>query len=366
VQCVGDVERRDLKPAFAHTAVPTWATSVVERPVDNCGGKAGAVLSAEHGAALLVRKGGSMGPVTAIEPGKWLTDSGLETDLIFHHDVPLPDFAAFTLIGNARGERLLQDYFADHARVAAHARLGIILETPTWRASPDWGRRQGYDLGRLADTNRRAVELVRQALSTVHEPLHALVSGCIGPRGDGYSAAHRLTEDQAQEYHAWQVDVLAGAGADLVSALTMTHVEEAVGLTRAAVAAGVEVVISFTIETDGALPDGTSLRNAIARVDEETASAPAYYMVNCAHPDHIRPAAGQDGTGVERLRGVRANASRMSHAELDDAAELDDGDPEALAVDLLALRELLPSVNVLGGCCGTDARHIAALARAWC
>lgn len=306
-----------------------------------------------------------MGPVTAVEPGRWLTDSGLETDLVFHHDVALVDFAAFTLIGDADGERLLGDYFVDHARVAAHARLGIVLETPTWRASPDWGRRQGYDLGRLAATNRRAVALVRDALSTVEAPLQALVSGCIGPRGDGYFTADRLTAGQAQDYHAWQVDVLAGAGADLVSALTMTHVDEAVGITRAAVTAGVEVVISFTVETDGALPDGTLLRDAIARVDEQTSSAPAYYMVNCAHPEHIRPAAGQDGTGLERLRGVRANASRMSHAELDEAVELDDGDPEALAVDLLSLREVLPSVTVLGGCCGTDSRHIAALARAW-
>lgn len=295
---------------------------------------------------------------------RWLTDSGLETDLVFHHGVELPHFAAFVLLDDAGGQELLRNYFREHLRIAAEAGKSIVLETPTWRASPDWGQRLGYDLPRLAAINRRAVELVREVMATGPAPRSAVVSGCVGPRRDGYAAAHRSTVAQARDYHAWQIEALAGADVDLVSGLTMTHVEEAVGLTQAAVAADVDVVVSFTVETDGTLPDGTPLHEAIALVDEQTGAAPAYYMVNCAHPDHIRTAATAPPAGFQRLRGVRANASRRSHAELDEAVELDDGDPRELAGDLLALREVFP-LTVLGGCCGTDARHIAALAGAW-
>lgn len=297
--------------------------------------------------------------------GHWLTDSGLETDLVFHHGVELPHFAAFVLLEDARGRELLRRYFDEHLRIAADAGQGVVLETPTWRASPDWGQRLGYDLPRLAASNRRAAELVREAVAAGAGDRPVVVSGCVGPRGDGYSAAQRSTVEQARAYHRWQVETLAGADVDLVSGLTMTHVEEAVGLTQAAVAAEVEVVVSFTVETDGALPDGTPLHEAIAAVDEQTAAAPAYYMVNCAHPDHLRPAAAAAPAGLPRLRGVRANASRLSHVELDGAVELDDGDPHELAHDLLGLREVFPALSVLGGCCGTDARHIAALAGSW-
>jgi len=299
----------------------------------------------------------------------WLTDSGLETDLIFNHGVELPDFAAFPLVEDPRGEEVLRTYFREHIKVAAEKGHGVVVETPTWRASPDWGQRLGYDLQgtrSLEECNRRAVELVQSARSDVVGAEAVLVSGCLGPRGDGYSAADRQTTDSARDYHSWQAGVLADAGVDLVSALTMTHVEEAVGITQAAVAAGVDVVISFTVETDGRLPDGTPLGDALSRVDEETDGAPAYFMVNCAHPDHIRGAVdGGAADSFHRLRGVRANASRLSHAELDEAEELDAGNPQELAGDLLALRTVFPQLNVLGGCCGTDLRHISALADAW-
>lgn len=302
---------------------------------------------------------------TLAQSESWLTDSGLETDLIFNHGVELPHFAAFTLVDDARGKELLREYYDEHLRVSSGGGQGLILETATWRASPDWGQRLGYDLPRLERANRRAVELVQKARSEADPASAVLVSGCVGPRGDGYSAAERQTVEDSREYHSWQVSVLAAAGVDLVSALTMTHVEEAVGIAQAARGAGIDAVISFTVETDGALPDGTPLHEAIARVDRETDAAPAYFMVNCAHPDHIRPAAEVGVGSFDRLRGVRANASRLSHAELDEAEELDAGDPGELAADLLALREVLPHLDVLGGCCGTDARHIAALATAW-
>lgn len=295
----------------------------------------------------------------------WVTDSGLETDLIFNHGVDLPEFASFTLLGNPEGERKLRDYFREHLDVARETGHGVVLETPTWRASPDWGARLGYDLGALAEANRRSVQLVREVVAEAAAGANAMVSGCIGPRGDGYSAAVRLTAQEAQDYHSWQVGILRSSGVDMVSALTMTHVDEAVGIARAAVSTDVEVVISFTVETDGTLPDGTRLSDALSRVDDETGGAPAYFMVNCAHPTHIRPGVAQGADVLDRLRGVRANASRLSHAELDAAEELDAGDPQELAAELLALRTVLPRIDVLGGCCGTDVRHIRALAAAW-
>jgi S-methylmethionine-dependent homocysteine/selenocysteine methylase len=153
-----------------------------------------------------------------------------------------------------------------------------------------------------------------------------------------------------------QIGALAGAGADMVAAITMTNTNEAVGLTRAAVAAGMPVAISFTLETDGRLPTGQSLAEAIAEVDEATGGAPAYYMINCAHPTHFDAALAGGGAWLGRIRG--ANASRRSHVELNEAPDLDAGDPVELGGEYRALVRRLPHINVLGGCCGTDHRHI--------
>lgn len=190
-----------------------------------------------------------------------------------------------------------------------------------------------------------------------------VVSGCVGPRGDGYQVTARMSEDEAQVYHAEQIKTFAGTEADLVTAMTIAYPEEAIGITRAARAVDMPVVISYTVETDGVLPDGTSLREAVQRVEEATDAAPAYYMVNCAHPSHIDPALEGNAGWMTRLRGVRANASRQSHEELDNSDVLDDGDPVAFARDMRALAASHRGLTVLGGCCGTDLRHIRALAR---
>lgn len=293
----------------------------------------------------------------------WLTDSGLETDLIFHHGVELPCFASFVLLGTEAGTALLRSYFTEHAELAATSGLGIVLESPTWRASEDWGRELGYDAARLASVNEKAVRLLQEVRTDVGGGRPLLISGCIGPRGDGYRADDRPTVQAATDYHRAQVEALAAAGADLVSALTLTYVEEAIAVAIAASEAGVPVVLSFTVHTTGDLIDGSRLGAAIEAVDEQTGGYPAYYMVNCAHPDHV--AGGADGgPWMQRLLGVRANASRMSHDELDESETLDDGDPDELAADLLDLTGSFPALRVFGGCCGTDLRHIAATGRA--
>ena len=294
-----------------------------------------------------------------------VTDSGLETDLIYHHGVDLPAFAAFVLLRDEPGRRLLERYYRDHLATAAAHGMGCVLETPTWRASADWAAAVGWTREQVLRVNRDAVQLVEDVRSTVPgQAGPCLVSGCVGPRADGYVVGCRMTVDEARDYHAEQVDVFAETEADLVSLLTATYPEEATGFVRAAQAAGVPSVVSFTVEVDGRLPDGSTLADAVRAVDDATAAGPAYYMVNCAHPRHVRPALEPAGAWTHRLVGLRANASTRSHAELDAATELDDGDPEMLAEELVALRSLVPGLTVFGGCCGTDVRHIDALAAA--
>jgi len=290
-----------------------------------------------------------------------LTDSGLETWLVFHRDVDLPDFAAFPLLDDPRGRELLSEYFRDHLRLAATAGAGLVLETPTWRANADWGARLGYDAEALDRVNRDSVAFLRD-LGREFGDVDVVVSGNIGPRGDGYSPSELLTADVAESYHRPQIESFVAAGADRVTMLTATHTAEPIGIVRAAVAAGVPVVIAFTVETDGRLPSGQALHDAVAEVDAATNGAPLHFGINCAHPDHFSSALDVASPAIGRIELVRANASRASHAELDEAEELDDGDPDELGSLYGQLRRRHPHLRVLGGCCGTDVRHVHAIA----
>lgn len=292
----------------------------------------------------------------------FLSDSGLETVLVFHHDVDLPEFAAFPLIDQISDAVLLQDYYASHALLAKRSGLGIVLETPTWRANRDWGALLGYDEAALVSVNQAAVDLVVAVRSDDGPPV--VVSGCIGPRGDAYRPGSLMTADESREYHGVQVATFAATAVDLVTAMTLTYAAEAIGIVRAAKSTGLPVVISFTVETDGRLPDGSTLESAIAEVDGATDSYASYFMINCAHPTHFDAVLDTDGDWIQRIGGIRANASRMSHEELDSAPDLDDGDPMELAHQYAALRDRLPQITVLGGCCGTDVRHVEQIALA--
>lgn len=293
-----------------------------------------------------------------LDGGTFITDGGLETTLVFHGGFELPHFASFVLLDDPDGVEALRAYYRAYLEIARSREVGIILDTPTWRANRDWGERLGYGPEALADLNRRGVALLEEFRS--HE---LLISGCIGPRGDGYRVESAMSAEEAQRYHAPQVETLARSSADLVSALTLTYVDEAIGIVRAAQAADVPAVISFTVETDGRLPSGQALGTAIEQVDEETDRAAAFFMINCAHPTHFADAL-EPAPWLERLRGLRANASKKSHAELDGAEELDEGDPAELAASYRELRDRLPSLNVVGGCCGTDHRHVDAVCAA--
>ena len=301
-----------------------------------------------------------------LEGDLFLTDGGIETTLIFHQGLDLPEFAAFVLLDDDEGVDQLRRYYEPYLALARESGAGFVLESPTWRANPIWADRVGVSPEKLDELNRRAIGLMeelRDGAGTGDAPV--VISGCIGPQDDGYRPSATMSADTARDYHSTQIGTFADTAADMVTAITMTYPDEAIGVALAAQDAGLPSAISFTVETDGRLPNGQALGDAIEEVDGATGGAPAYYMINCAHPTHFEAALATDAAWRERIRGLRANASMMSHAELDEAEELDDGDPEDLGARYAALRERLPRLNVLGGCCGTDHRHVAAICNAW-
>lgn len=291
------------------------------------------------------------------ESRTWIAWTGMETDLIFNQGYDLPDFAAFPMIDDPQGRDRLRDYYARLLDLGAETGVGVILDTPTWMANPDRGALRRYSPDDLVRVNEEAVALVRESQSQMAGGT-SLVSLQVGPRGDAYEGGME-GEREAEDYHRPQIEAGARAGADLISAYTLGSAAEAIGVARAAAKAGIPAAISYTVETDGKLPDGMSLDVAVAEL--EAAESPLAIYVNCAHPDHIAHAL-DGGPWQNRLRGVVANASRLSHAELDEADELDPGDPAELAQQLADLQERQPSLRVLGGCCGTDLRHLRAIA----
>jgi S-methylmethionine-dependent homocysteine/selenocysteine methylase len=293
----------------------------------------------------------------------FLTDGGIETCLIFHDGLDLPHFAAFHLMGKAAGRQALTHYYERYIAIARADGLGFILESPTWRASADWGSRLGYSESDIVAVNQASIRLLldlRARHETAETPM--VVSGCVGPRGDGYDPGQLMTAEEAASYHRLQVEALSEAGADMVTAITMTNAHEAAGIANVAKRAAIPVAIAFTVEVDGRLPTGQTLADAINEVDAATDGVPAYYMINCAHPTHFADIL--DGPWVRRIRGLRANASQRSHQELNESPDLDAGNPVELGRQYRDLVRRHPRINVLGGCCGTDHRHIECIALA--
>ena len=291
----------------------------------------------------------------------FLTDGGIETTLIFQQGLDLPAFAAFVLLRDEAGTDELRRYYAPYVELARKQGVGFVLESPTWRASPRWAAELGVSERKLDELNRKAIALMEELRGEAAGT--TVISGCIGPQDDGYNPAATLTAEGAQDYHSTQIATFADTAADMVTGITMTYADEAIGLARAARAGGLPVVISFTVETDGRLPNGQALGEAIAEVDEATDAAPVYYMINCAHPTHFEAVLETEEAWPGRIGGLRANASTKSHAELDEAEQLDQGDPADLGARHAALREQLPNLCVLGGCCGTDHRHVGEIVR---
>lgn len=304
------------------------------------------------------------GNLPQLNGSKYITDGGLETTLIFHEGLVLPEFAAFDLLKNKSGQELLFKYFAAYAQIASENNVGFILEAPTWRASASWGEKLGYSSADLITINEQAINLLEDVRAEYEsETTPFVISGCIGSRDDGYNPVAMMSVAEAERYHSAQIETFKNSNADFISALTMTYVDEAIGILHSSQSAGLPVVISFTVETDGRLPSGNTLKEAVEGVDQATDSAPEYYMINCAHPTHFAGELVPDEKWVKRIRGIRANASTKSHAELDEAEQLDDGNPVELGQQYKNLIASCEQINIFGGCCGTDHRHIDTICR---
>ncbi len=298
-----------------------------------------------------------------LDGGLFLNDAGLETDLIFNHGVDIPEFAAHTLLANEAGRAALTGYMEGFLALARDTGSGFVLDTQTWRAQPHFSDALNQSRAELRDANRIAVEFavgLREKFSTNSGPI--VINGLIGPRGDAYLPEADIAIAEAERYHGEQLGWLADTEADMVTALTFTQSNEAIGVVRASESLGLPIVVSFTVETDGRLPTGQPLGDAITSVDDATGAAAAYFMVNCAHPDHFAHLL-VDADWARRIRGIRCNASRQSHAELDECEVLDDGDLAELAASYRQLKDALPWLNVFGGCCGSDLRHVTEIAR---
>jgi homocysteine S-methyltransferase len=291
----------------------------------------------------------------------WLADGGLETVMVFLEGLDLPQFASFPLVNDPQGRDALTRYFTSVLDAAAGLQTGVLLDTATWRASYGWGRVMGLGPDDIDTANRAAVAFAL-GLRDLRPGQDIVINGVIGPHGDAYAPDVVMDAKAAQDYHTPQVRVLAAAGVDIISAMTISTTGEAIGIAQAARMVGLPVALSFTLETDGRLVGGMDLRDAISQTDAETGGYPAWFGVNCVHPDHFR--AILDGPWVNRIGAIRANASRLSHAELDEATELDAGNPEELGRQYAELQSLLPGLRVVGGCCGTDIRHLSAIGRA--
>jgi homocysteine S-methyltransferase len=297
----------------------------------------------------------------------FIADGGIETALIFGQGLELPCFAAFVLLDNEAGRDALRRYYEPFLALAHEYEVGFILDTPTWRASAAWAAKLGYSAEGLAEANRASsafVEKLRSEYANERTPI--VTCGAVGPRGDGYRADEMMSSVQAERYHSEQIGVFAETTLDMVTAMTLAYADEAVGAVRAASVLELPIAVSFTVETDGRLPSGQQLKHAVEYVDAETDSGAAYFMVNCAHPTHFAGAFDEGGPWLDRVAGIRANASAKSHAELDEADELDPGDPVELAAQYVELRSRLQNLSVVGGCCGTDHRHVREMCRSLC
>jgi homocysteine S-methyltransferase len=298
-----------------------------------------------------------------------LTDGGMETWLIFSAGLELPQFASFPLVDDPRGVAVLRTYYSPYVEVARRAGRGLVLDAPTWRASSHWGELLGYGPAELDDVNRRAVGLVED-IRRESADVPIVIGGCVGPCADAYTADERLSADETFAYHLPQIQTLAQTAADFVNALTLAYAEEAIGIARAARTVEMPVAISFTVETDGRLPSGQGLRDAIEEVDAATDGAVEFFMVNCAHPTHFVHVLSGDGPWLEphqrrtrerigeepcRARRVRPARRRGSRGARE---------PLPAPSHYPRLCELLPKFAIAGGCCGTEDRHIAAISAA--
>ncbi len=236
----------------------------------------------------------------------FLVDGGIETFLIYHEGIALPHFAAFDLLKTEAYLEVIEGYFQPFYEIAKKAESGFILESLTWRASRDWGEKLGYSKQALAEANRLAVDVNaerRRRWEGLGKPI--VLSGCIGPRRDAYDAENGMSIDQSRLYHEAQIETLATTETDVITAATLNNPEEGVGIVQAAQECDIPVILSFTLESNGGLPNGQSLSAAIRSVDDATDGYVSYYGINCAHPTHFEHLFSSGDSCLNRVRAVR-------------------------------------------------------------
>jgi homocysteine S-methyltransferase len=298
-----------------------------------------------------------------VEDPLFLTEAGIETTLMYKNGWELQHFCLFERM---REDRFMADLEAYHRRlieVALERGVGHLLDGVHYRASPDWSAKLNMSDSELKQLTEKGLALY-QELSEEYatEATPIPVGCCIGPRGDAYGTGHEMSPEEAQDYHTIQIETAKQAGADFVSALTFNRIDEAIGLARAAEAAGLPVIVSFSLTKDARLNSGPSLDEAVTAVDAATDEAPLFYMINCNHPVDFSPALDAPGDWINRLQGIRANASSLDHGMLCKLGHLEEGDPEELGGQFADIARRFPHMNVFGGCCGTDREHLDQIA----
>jgi S-methylmethionine-dependent homocysteine/selenocysteine methylase len=293
----------------------------------------------------------------------YLTEGGTETELMYKHGFDLPHFAMFPLLDNPNALSKMKDMFRSYLDVAAKHKFCALMGGLDYRASPDWGELLGYSPASLSDANLQSIEFLREIASEYSSQIpQILIQGLIGPRGDAYERNETITENEAEDYHSVQLETLKKANVDSALAITFNNIPESVGVARAAAGIGVPLGISLTLDSNSKLHSGPSLAEAITTIDEETGESPAYYLINCSHPLEFEPAI-EPGAWIQRVRGVRPNASKMEKMALCKLGHLEDGDPVELGLLCGDLARRYPHMDIWGGCCGTWDNHLHEIAK---
>lgn len=293
----------------------------------------------------------------------YLSEGGTETELMYKYGFELPQFALYPLLNNHDATSTMRGMFRSYLDVVARNEMNALMGGLDYRASPDWGKLLGYSPAGLAEANHQSIDFLRElAAEYVSDINEILIQGLIGPRGDAYERNTKITVNEAEDYHSVQLNTLKDANVDLALAITFNNVPESIGVARAAVKLGVPLAISLTLDTHSRLNSGPSLEEAITRIDAETGQSPEFYLINCSHPLEYEPAI-TPGNWINRIRGVRPNASKMDKISLCKIGHLEDGDPEELGNLCGGLARRYPHMDIWGGCCGTWDTHIHEIAK---
>jgi S-methylmethionine-dependent homocysteine/selenocysteine methylase len=294
----------------------------------------------------------------------YLTEGGTETDVLYKWGFELPEFAMFPLLDDPKADQVIRDIYRRYFDVAEKHDTGMLIVGHDYRASPDWGAKLGYTPEGLADMERRTIGFLDSIRREYEDRVSDVyIAGGVGPRGDAYGTGGGITEAEAEDYHSVQLTTLKSTPADMAIALTINNIAEAVGIVRAAESIDIPIGISLTLTTEGRLGSGPTLRDAIETIEEKTNGAAAWFGTNCSHPLEFASALADDGPWRDRLRYVRPNAAKMDKVALCKLGHLEDGDPVELGEQMGGVARRFPRADILGGCCGTDERHLGEIAK---